>query len=109
MTNTFDTSANRRNRVLHLGLHHFNPPSLNGKVTKKRKYWEKQHCVLEMEKGSSITSEATMDYSFLTLNFLLLQCIQEAQYIALQRGNGGLIPTLVKAYGSTRVKISGNL
>ena len=30
-----------------------------------------------------------MDYSFLTLQFLLFQCIQEAQYIALQRGNGG--------------------
>ena len=34
------TSVNRRNRVLHLGLHHLNPPSLNRNITKKRKYWE---------------------------------------------------------------------
>ena len=30
-----------------------------------------------------------MNYSFLALQFIFLQCIQEAQYIALQMGNGG--------------------
>ena len=32
--------------------------------------------------------EATMEYSFLSIQFLLLQCIQGVPYIALQRGNG---------------------
>ena len=34
--------------------------------------------------SSTSKNEATMDYSFLTLRFLLLQCIQEAQYIGIQ-------------------------
>ena len=53
----------------------------------------------QRDADSSITSEETMDYSFLSLNSLLLQCIQEAQYIALQIGNGGSIPSILKAYG----------
>ena len=44
-------------------------------------------------------SEATMDYSFLTLQF-----IQEAQYIVLQRGNGGSNLSILKAYGRPRDK-----
>ena len=55
---------------------------------------------------SSISKiEATMDYSFLTLQFLFLTCIQEAQYIELQRGNGGLSPSIVKEYGRPRDKV----
>ena len=33
----------------------------------------------------------TMDYSFIDLQFLLLQCLQGVPYIALKRGNGGSI------------------
>ena len=43
-------SVNRRNRVPHLGLHHFNPPSLGSKLTKERKPWE-EHYVLQGKKG----------------------------------------------------------
>ena len=50
-----------------------------------------------------------MNYGFLALQFLLLQCIQEAQYIALQIGNGGSSPSILKAYGRPRVKIFGTL
>ena len=47
-----------------------------------------------------------MDYSFFTLQFLLLQCIQEAQYIALQRGNGGSNPSILKEYGRPETRYS---
>ena len=43
-------STNWRNRFLLLGLHYLNPPSLNSKVTKQRKYWE-EHKVLQRDKG----------------------------------------------------------
>ena len=49
--------------------------------------------------------EATMDYSFLTLQFLLFQCIQGVPYIALQRGNGGSNPSVLKEFGRPRVKL----
>ena len=48
-----------------------------------------------------------MDYSFLALQFLLLQCIQEAQYIALQIGNGGSSASILKAYVRLRVNLVG--
>ena len=48
-----------------------------------------------------------MDYSFLTLQFPLLQCIQGAPYIALQRGNGWSNSSDLKAYGRIRVRIFG--
>ena len=51
--------------------------------------------------------EATMDYSFLALQFLLLQCIQGVPYIALQRGNGGSNQSVLKAFGSPRVNLFG--
>ena len=106
MTNVVDTSANRRNQVLHLGLH-FNPSSLDSKLTKKRKDWEEQY-VPQGTKGCRLKykqNEATMDYSFFTLQFLPLQSIQEAKYIALQRGNGGSCLSVLKAYGRPRENI----
>ena len=51
---------------------------LNGKLTKQRKAWEDQQCDLQRDKGmltQAYTSEETMNYSFLTLQILLLQCI----------------------------------
>ena len=39
-----------------------------------------------------------MDYSFLTLQFLLLQSIQRVPYIVLQWGNGRSNPSDLKAY-----------
>ena len=50
VTTFVSTFMNRRNRVLHLGLHHLNPPSLYRKITKKRKDWE-EHKVLQRGKG----------------------------------------------------------
>ena len=108
MTNSVGTSSNRINWV----LHHFNPPSVNGNFTKQKQAWEEQHCVLQRDKGMQTqaqTSEATMSYSFLALQFLLLQCIQDAQYIALQIGNGGSSSSILKEYGSPRVKLFGDL
>ena len=51
------------------------PPYLNGKLTKKRKDWKEQRCVLQIDKGVQTqveANEATMDYNFLTLQSLLL-------------------------------------
>ena len=53
VTTSIGTSMNRRNRVLHLGLHHLNPPSLDSNLTSKGKlgkYWE-EHKVLQRDKG----------------------------------------------------------
>ena len=58
----------------------------------------------QRDADSSITREAIMDYSFFALNFLLLQCIQEAQYIALQTENGKLSPSVLKEYGRPKDK-----
>ena len=35
VTTSVGTSTNLRNRVLHLGLHHLNPPSLDSNLTRK--------------------------------------------------------------------------
>ena len=60
----------------------------------------------QRDADSSISkAEETMDYSFIALEFLLLQCIQEVLYIALQRGNGGLNPSVLKVYGRKRDNI----
>ena len=50
VTTYIGTSTNRRNQVLHLGLHHLNPPSLDSNLTKQRKSWE-ENIVLQMDKG----------------------------------------------------------
>ena len=48
MTTFVSTSVNRRNRVLHLGLHlglhHLNPPSLDSKLTNKGKLGKNTKC-----------------------------------------------------------------
>ena len=73
VTTSIGTSMNRRNQVLHLGLHHLNPPSLDSKLTKKRQAWE-EYYVLQGTKGCRLKykqTEATMDYSLFSLQFLL--------------------------------------
>ena len=50
-------------------------------------------------------TKVTMDYSFLTLKFLLFQCIQGVPYIALQRGNGGSNMSILKEFGRPRFKL----
>ena len=57
-TTSFGTSANRRNQVPHLGLHHFNPPSLDSKLTHKRKYWE-EHKSAPRDKVDADSSTST--------------------------------------------------
>ena len=44
MTTYVGTSMNRINRVLHLGLHHLNPPSINRNITSKGKLGKKTKC-----------------------------------------------------------------
>ena len=42
-TTSDGTSANRRNWIPHLGLHHLNPPSLDSKLTSKRQACEEHN------------------------------------------------------------------
>ena len=49
-TTSDGTSANQRNLIPHLGLHHFNPPSLDRKLTSKRQAW-KEHESAPRDKG----------------------------------------------------------
>ena len=44
--------VNQRNQVPHLGLHHFNLPSLDSKLTIKRKDWE-EHKSAPRDKGNA--------------------------------------------------------
>ena len=44
MTTSVDTSTNRRNLVLHLGLHHLNPPYLDSKLIRKGKLGKNTKC-----------------------------------------------------------------
>ena len=99
-TTSVGKSANQRNRVPHLGLHHFNPPSLDSKLTRKGKLG-KNRKVLQGTKGMQTQAKvsATMDYSSLALHFLCLQCIQRVPYIAHQWGNERSNPSDLKAYG----------
>ena len=44
VTTSVGTSVNQRNWVLHLGLHHLNPPSLNSKLTRKGNLGKNTKC-----------------------------------------------------------------
>ena len=62
-----------RNQVLHLGLHHLNPPSLDRNLKKQRQVGKNTKC-FKWTKGCRLKYkqiEATMDYSFFALQFLL--------------------------------------
>ena len=105
VTTSVGTSTNRRKWVLHLGLDHLNPLSINRKFTSKGKLgkntkWSKgtKGCGLKY-----MQAMATMDYSFFDL-----QCIQGVPYIALQRGNEGSNPSDIEAYGRQRVRWFGH-
>ena len=93
-TTSVGKSGNQRNRVPHLGLHHFNPPSLDSKLGKNTK-------VLKGTKGMQTQAQVptTMDYSSLSLNSSCLHCIQRVPYIALQWGNERSNLSDLKAYG----------
>ena len=99
-TTSVGTSTNQRNWVPHLGLHHFNPPSLDSKLTSKGKAWQ-EHKSAPRDKGIQTQAQvlATMVYSSLALNSSCLQCIQMVPYIALQWGNEGSNLSDLKAYG----------
>ena len=93
------------------------PPPLKSHISQWKTHKEKASLGREAlcspkgqrDADSSITREAIMYYSFFALNFLLLQCIQEAQYISLQRGTGGSILSVLKEYGRPRDNIFGTL
>ena len=65
-------STNQKNKFLHLGLHHLNPPSLDSKLTSKGKLGKNTKCS-KGTKGCKLMykqATTTMDYSFLALQFL---------------------------------------
>ena len=72
VTTSVGTSTNQRNRVLHLGLHHLNPPSLDSKLTRKGNLEKNTKC----SKGTKgcrleyMQTVATMDYSLLVVHIL---------------------------------------
>ena len=57
-TTSVGTSANQRNRVPHLSLHHFNPPSLDSKLISKREAWE-EHKSAPRDKGDADSSTSS--------------------------------------------------
>ena len=71
-TTSVSKSANWRNQVPHLGLHHFNPPSLDRKLTSKRKSWE-EHKSAPRDKGDvdSSTSSGNNGPYFSCFQFLM--------------------------------------
>ena len=72
VTTSVGTSVNWRNRVLHLGLHHLNPPSLDSKLTRKGNLGKNTKCS-KWTKGCRIKykqATTTMDYSSRALQFL---------------------------------------
>ena len=101
MTTSVGISTNKRNRFLHLVLHHLNPPSLDRNLTRKGNIGKNTKCS-KGKKGCGLKhklTKATMDYSFFSL-----QCIQGIPYIELQKGNGGLNLSDLKAYGRPRLR-----
>ena len=57
---SISTSAKRRDWVLHLGLPHLNPPSLNSNLTSKRQAWE-EHNSAPRDKGVQTQVEESYD------------------------------------------------
>ena len=57
-TTSIGMSANWRNRGPHLGLHHFNPPSLDSKLKSKRQAWE-EHKSAPRDKGDVDSSTSS--------------------------------------------------
>ena len=110
MTTSVGTSANWRNWVLHLGLHHLNPPSLDSKLTSK----------INLRKNTNISKgQRDVDSSIIklrqqwTIFFLVFksspfQCIQRVPYIVLKWGNGRSNTSDLKAYGRPRDKWLGS-
>ena len=68
VTTSVSTSMNRRNLVPHLGLHYFNPPSLDSKLTSKRKTWE-EHKVLQGTKGCKLKYKLQQQWTIVFLFF----------------------------------------
>ena len=89
-----------------MGLHHFNSPS-QGQAHKTMERFGRETMCAQNDKGmqtQAFMNEATMNYSFLTLQFLPFQCIQRVPYIVLQWGNGRSNLSDLKAYGRPRDK-----
>ena len=105
VTTSIGTSSNPRNQVLQLGLHHFNPPSLNGNLIKQRQAWE-EHKVIQGTKGCGLKYKLWQQWTivFLLFNSSPFQCIQRVPYIVPQWGNGRLNLSDLKAYGRPRDK-----
>ena len=59
-TTSVGKSMNRRNQAPHLGLHHFNPPSLDSKLKRKRQAWE-EHESAPRDKGDADSSTSSVN------------------------------------------------
>ena len=91
-------SANRRNRITHMGLHHLNPPSLDSKLTSKRKAWE-EHKSAPRDKGMRTEAQVPSHNGlyFLCSQFSHMPSMyHRVPYIAFQRGNERLNPSDLK-------------
>ena len=82
VTTSVDTSVNRRNQVLHLGLHQLNSPSLDRKITNKGKLGKNKKyskgtkgCILKYMQAME-----TMDYSFVALQFFIFNVSKGSLY-----------------------------
>ena len=69
-TNSVDTSANRRNQIPHLGLHHLNPPSLDRKLTSKGNLG-KNTKVLQGTKGCRLKHKFRQQWTIVSLPSIL--------------------------------------
>ena len=73
VTTSVSTSTKWRKRVLHLGLHHLNPPSPDSMLTRKGNLGKNTKCSKGI-KGCRLKymqAMETMNYSFVSLQFLL--------------------------------------
>ena len=69
MTTFVSTSMNRRNWVLHLGLQHFNPPSLDSKIISKGKLGNNTKCSKGQRDVDSSTSKLRQQWTIVFLLF----------------------------------------
>ena len=105
VTTSVGTSTNQRNRFLHMGLHHLNPPSLDSKLTSKGNLGKNtkfskgtKGCRLKYKQAIT-----TMDYSFVALQFLPSMYPRGSLYSTPKGSN----MSDLKAYGRPRVRIFG--
>ena len=109
VTTSVGMSMNQRIWVLHLGLHHLNPPSLDSKLTRKCKLGKNTKCSKGQRDADSNTSKLRQQW---TIVFLLFNSSSSMyprdSYIVLQWVNGRSNLSDLEAYGRPRDKWLGS-